>query len=69
KWHYTAPACGFHITKIFQLCFFTNDTASPRPCWGCTARQELKRMKRISAFFSFTIRSIYELNTQPYDIK
>ncbi|CAI3055786.1 hypothetical protein, partial [Salmonella enterica subsp. enterica serovar Bredeney] len=37
-------------------CFFTNDTASPRPCWGCTARQELKRMKRISAFFSFTIR-------------
>ncbi|EPQ9513539.1 hypothetical protein ACUYS8_005014, partial [Salmonella enterica subsp. enterica] len=49
--------------------FFTNDIASPRPFWGYSARPELKRMKRNSAFFSFTVRSIYGLNTQLYDIK
>ncbi|EDZ09875.1 hypothetical protein SeSPB_A1187 [Salmonella enterica subsp. enterica serovar Saintpaul str. SARA29] len=67
--HYTAPACGFHITKIFQSEFFTNDTASPRQCWGYTAIQELKRMKKNSAFFSFTVRRVCGLNTQHYDIK
>ncbi|EOJ9646411.1 hypothetical protein ACM53I_005270, partial [Enterobacter hormaechei] len=52
KSHYTAPACGFQIAKIFQLEFFTNDSARPRHNWGLTASRELKRVKRISVFFS-----------------
>jgi hypothetical protein len=50
KSHYTAPACGFQIAKIFQLGFFTNDSARPRHNWGFTASRELKKVKRISAF-------------------
>ncbi len=50
KSHYTAPVCGFQIAKIFQLGFFTNDSARPRHNWGFTASMELKRVKRISAF-------------------
>ena len=55
KSHYTAPACGFQIAKIFQLGFFTNDSARPRHNWGFTASRELKRVKRISAFFSLAL--------------
>jgi hypothetical protein len=55
KRHYTAPACGFQIAKIFQLGFFTNDSARPRHNWGFTASRELKRVKRISAFFSLAL--------------
>ncbi|ELC7380134.1 hypothetical protein RJO92_003340 [Enterobacter asburiae] len=29
KSHYTAPACGFWIIKIFQFYFSTNQTARP----------------------------------------
>lgn len=55
KSHYTAPACGFQIAKIFQLEFFTNDSARPRHHRGSTASKELKRVKRISAFFSLAL--------------
>ncbi|UKW21576.1 hypothetical protein [Enterobacter cloacae] len=53
KSHYTAPACGFWIIKIFQFYFSTNQTASPRQCWRLCVKPELKRLKRISVFFTF----------------
>ncbi|WP_163334642.1 hypothetical protein [Enterobacter hormaechei] len=53
KSHYTAPACGFWIVKIFQFYFSTNQTASPRHCWRLCGKPELKRLKRISVFFTF----------------
>jgi len=43
KSHYTAPACGFWIIKIFQFYFSTNQTARPRQCWGLCVKPELKR--------------------------
>ncbi|WP_214292914.1 hypothetical protein, partial [Escherichia coli] len=54
KRHYTAPACGFWIDKIFQFYFFTNQTARPRQHWWLRGECELKRMKGISVLFSFT---------------
>ncbi|EMT0908356.1 MULTISPECIES: hypothetical protein [Enterobacter cloacae complex] len=53
KSHYTAPACGFWIIKIFQFYFSTNQTARPRQCWRLCGKPELKRLKRISVFFTF----------------
>nr|DAH79564.1 MAG TPA: hypothetical protein [Caudoviricetes sp.] len=53
KSHYTAPACGFWIIKIFQFYFSTNQTARPRQCWRLCVKPELKRLKRISVFFSY----------------
>ncbi|MHA0900868.1 hypothetical protein [Enterobacter ludwigii] len=53
KSHYTAPACGFWIIKIFQFYFSTNQTARPRQCWRPYKKPELKRLKRISVFFIF----------------
>ncbi|EPE4064602.1 hypothetical protein ACSIFE_002626 [Enterobacter hormaechei] len=53
KSHYTAPACGFWIQKIFQFYFSTNQTARPRQCWRLCGKPELKRLKRISVFFTF----------------
>ncbi|MER1434855.1 hypothetical protein [Enterobacter hormaechei] len=53
KSHYTAPACGFWIIKIFQFYFSTNQTARPRQCWRLCVKPELKRLKRISVFFTF----------------
>ena len=59
KSHYTAPACGFWIIKIFQFYFSTNQTARPRRCWRLCGKPELKRLKRISVFFTFMdLRSI-----------
>ncbi|MCK7155661.1 hypothetical protein L8O12_09300 [Enterobacter kobei] len=52
KSHYTAPACGFWIIKIFQFYFSTNQTARPRQCWRLCVKPELKRLKRISVFFT-----------------
>ncbi|WP_254911992.1 hypothetical protein, partial [Enterobacter cloacae] len=45
----------FADCKNFQLGFFTNHSARPRHNWGCTASRELKRVKRISAFFSLAL--------------
>ncbi|MEH4387592.1 hypothetical protein [Enterobacter cloacae] len=53
KSHYTAPACGFWIIKIFQFYFSSNQTARPRQCWRLCGKPELKRLKRISVFFTF----------------
>ncbi|HEW9970663.1 TPA: hypothetical protein VGT10_002714 [Enterobacter cloacae] len=53
KSHYTAPACGFWIIKIFQFYFSTNQNAIPRQCWRPCGKPELKRLKRISVFFTF----------------
>ncbi|EOZ4638528.1 hypothetical protein ACQRKX_001468 [Enterobacter cloacae] len=53
KSHYTAPACGFWIIKIFQFYFSTNQTSRPRQCWRLCGKPELKRLKRISAFYIF----------------
>ncbi|NBG15366.1 hypothetical protein [Enterobacter cloacae] len=53
KSHYTAPACGFWIIKIFQFYFYTNQTARPRQCWRLCGKPELKRLKKISVFFTF----------------
>ncbi|EPN6544636.1 hypothetical protein ACT2RV_002651 [Enterobacter ludwigii] len=53
KSHYTAPACGFWIIKIFQFYFSTNQTARPRQYWRLCVKPELKRLKRISVFFTF----------------
>ncbi|WP_185860331.1 hypothetical protein [Enterobacter bugandensis] len=53
KSHYTAPACGFWIIKIFQFYFSSNRTARPRQCWRLCGKPELKRLKRISAFYIF----------------
>ncbi|PJD38086.1 hypothetical protein B9Q33_18685 [Enterobacter kobei] len=53
KSHYTAPACGFRIIKIFQFYFSANQTARPRQCWRLCGKPELKRLKRISVFFTF----------------
>lgn len=53
KSHYTAPACGFWIIKIFQFYFSSNLTARPRQCWRLCGKQKLKRLKRISVFFTF----------------
>ncbi|MDX7667336.1 hypothetical protein [Enterobacter cloacae] len=53
KSHYTAPACGFWIIKIFQFYFSSNQTARPRQCRRLCVKPELKRLKRISVFFSF----------------
>ncbi|WP_284943023.1 hypothetical protein [Enterobacter sp. MEB024] len=55
KSHYTAPACGFWIIKIFQFYFSTNQTARPRHCWRLCVKPELKRMKKISVFFTFMV--------------
>jgi len=52
KSHYTAPACGFWIIKIFQFYFSTNQSVRPRHCWRLCGKLELKRLKRISVFFS-----------------
>ncbi|HDT1603450.1 TPA: hypothetical protein QHT00_002550 [Enterobacter sichuanensis] len=52
KSHYTAPACGFWIVKIFQFYFSTNQTASPRRCWQFAAKPELEKLKIISVSFS-----------------
>ncbi|WP_435342997.1 hypothetical protein [Enterobacter roggenkampii] len=52
KSHYTAPACGFWIIKIFQFHFSSNQTARPRQCWRLYGKPKLKRLKRISVFFS-----------------
>jgi hypothetical protein len=53
KSHYTAPASAFWIIKIFQFYFSTNQTARPRQCWRLCVKPELKRLKRISVFFTF----------------
>ncbi|ELY2042097.1 hypothetical protein LQZ39_12245 [Enterobacter cloacae complex sp. RIVM_C039474] len=53
KSHYTAPACGFWIIKIFQFYFSSNQTARTRQCWRLNRNAELKRLKRISVFFTF----------------
>lgn len=53
KSHYTALACGFWIIKIFQFYFSSNLTARPRQCWRLCGKPKLKRLKRISVFFSF----------------
>ncbi|HFN3749246.1 hypothetical protein N8R52_02695 [Enterobacter hormaechei subsp. steigerwaltii] len=53
KSHYTAPACGFWIIKIFQFYFSSNRIARPRQCWRPCGKTELKRLKRISVFFTF----------------
>ncbi|MEH3577424.1 hypothetical protein POW01_00050 [Enterobacter cloacae] len=53
KSHYTAPACGFWIIKIFQFYFSANQTARPRQRWRLCGKPELKRLKRISVFFTF----------------
>ncbi|HDW0119029.1 TPA: hypothetical protein RKX74_001473 [Enterobacter asburiae] len=53
KSHYTAPACGFWIIKIFQFYFSSNKTARLRHCWRLYGEPELKRLKRISVFFTF----------------
>ncbi|HDS5355024.1 TPA: hypothetical protein QHU15_003032 [Enterobacter kobei] len=52
KSHYTAPACGFWNIKIFQFYFPTNQTARPRQFWQLYGNPKLKRLKRISVFFS-----------------
>ncbi|MCU6215049.1 hypothetical protein [Enterobacter bugandensis] len=54
KLHYTAPACGFWIIKIFQFYFSTNPTARPRQCWRLYVKPELKRLKGISVLFSLS---------------
>ncbi|MEP8921287.1 hypothetical protein ABKT64_10915 [Enterobacter roggenkampii] len=53
KSHYTAPACGFWIIKIFQFYFSSNLTARPRQCWRLCGKPKLKRLKRISVFFTY----------------
>ncbi|MEG6430234.1 hypothetical protein QCN13_14870 [Enterobacter hormaechei] len=53
KSHYTAPACGFWIIKIFQFYFSTNQTATPRHCWPLCEKHKLKRLKKFSLFFTF----------------
>ncbi|HFT8038358.1 TPA: hypothetical protein ACU94I_001636 [Klebsiella aerogenes] len=53
KSHYTAPACGFWIVKIFQFYFSTNQTARPRQHWRLCGKPELKTLKGISLFFTF----------------
>lgn len=53
KSHYTAPACGFWIIKIFQFYFSSNQTAWPHQCWRLSRNPKLKRLKRISVFFIF----------------
>ncbi|MCE1986688.1 hypothetical protein LWT11_02045 [Enterobacter roggenkampii] len=55
KSHYTAPACGFWIIKIFQFHFSSNQTARPRQCWRLCGKPKLKRLKRISVDFRNTI--------------
>ncbi|EKF5349695.1 TPA: hypothetical protein SHX74_000581 [Escherichia coli] len=52
KRHYTAPACGFWIDKIFQFSFSTNVSVRQRHCWRLAGELPLKRLKRISSFFS-----------------
>lgn len=52
KSHYTAPACGFWIIKFFQFYFSSNQTARSRQCWRLYGKPELKRLKRISVFFT-----------------
>ncbi|WP_431624457.1 hypothetical protein [Enterobacter chuandaensis] len=64
KSHYTAPACGFWIIKIFQFYFSTNQTARPRQCWRLCVKPELKRLKRISVFF---ILMDYEKGVFPFN--
>lgn len=53
KSHYTAPACGFWIIKFFQFYFSSNQTARPRYYWRLRGKPKLKRLKRISVFFTF----------------
>jgi len=45
KMHYTAPACGFWIDKIFQFSFSTNHLANPRQYWLFAEKTELKKLK------------------------
>ncbi|ELE9690241.1 hypothetical protein RM405_001247 [Enterobacter kobei] len=53
KSHYTAPACGFRIIKIFQFYFSSNQTTRPHHCWRPNGKPKLKRLKKISVFFTF----------------
>ncbi|ENE9205742.1 TPA: hypothetical protein I9236_001483 [Citrobacter freundii] len=52
KRHYTAPACGFWIDKIFQFSFPTNQTAGQRQFWLIAGNLQLKKLKGISVIFS-----------------
>jgi hypothetical protein len=58
KSHYTAPACGFWNIKNFQFYFSSNQTASPRHYRRLYGKPELKRLKRISMFFSSEDRNL-----------
>jgi hypothetical protein len=51
KSHYTAPACGFWIAKFFQF-YFLQTTPPARATAGALRQNKLKRLKRISVFFS-----------------
>jgi hypothetical protein len=42
KSHYTAPACGFWIDKIFQFYFSTNQHSGQRQHWRFYGERELK---------------------------
>ncbi|EPC4017614.1 hypothetical protein ACRZOS_001968 [Enterobacter kobei] len=52
KSHYTGTRLRFLDHKIFQFYFSSNRTARPRQCWRLCGKPELKRLKRISVFFS-----------------
>ncbi|WP_297118857.1 hypothetical protein [uncultured Enterobacter sp.] len=69
KSHYTAPACGFWIIKIFQFYFSANQTARQRQRWRLCGKPELKRLKRISFFFSEEGLRRNQTDSQPTDIK
>jgi hypothetical protein len=54
----------FSDRKNFSVgIFFTNDSTRPRHNWGYTASRELKRVKKISAFFSLALlQNLHQLS-------
>ncbi|HFW2633513.1 TPA: hypothetical protein ACIBAY_002302, partial [Salmonella enterica subsp. enterica serovar Typhimurium] len=53
KRHYTAPACGLWIDKIFQFSFSTKHQLGQRQYWWLHEESKVKRLKIITALFSF----------------
>ncbi|MCI4239347.1 hypothetical protein [Dickeya dianthicola] len=67
--HYTAPACGFRIAKIFQFYFSTKPNASPRRRRAFAGGRPLKTVKGISSFFSFLDPGLIAMKLQLSEIK
>lgn len=64
KSHYTAPACGFWIIKIFQFYFSTNQTA---PVLAALRKARTEKIEKNFSVFQFYGSAEDLTKTQPTD--